>query len=1129
MVAARQKKRQKLFPLLCATLICVAPLVGFTTSSSSSSSSLVAAKGIYVNPSQGEDTDTCGERKDVNLPCRTLGQAYLRAEEGDTIFLAPGVYGKDEGARSSSDSSGPSHPVVFNKSHVYVVPLIPNQRPVIDLALSHTGGPLFDFRNCSQVTLRGVAIRNGNGHGSGKQFLAASGTAQGAQQGGGCLRFVNSEVHVEDVEFSGCRTSGSGGRGGAVYIQDSRVIFSRCVFRNNTADLGGVVFAEGNAWTMANFENSLFIHNRAAVAGGVASAHTQGGQLTWDNCTFQHSAAAFGGVVETGDVSVNLFSRSQFENSIATNAGGIVYGYWSSHTLLQNCTALRSHAAVFGGSLFCRNRCRLHLSGVSFQNSTSGRGGGVMSIHEDTHALLSSVAVRDAGAQERGGAIETGGGANLTLFGGHIQRSSASRGGAIFATGDSSVEVRFSSIANCRAELGGGVFLNTTRGKRSSLFGQATFLRNSAWRGSAIYSSAPVRLENVSFVENQAQDGDLAARGTIYLKEEEEEEEEEEGSTGQVVKSSCDFFETALDVTSLRFVGNRVMGGPGSGIFWDTRQSVRGGACRAEDIAERIVKEVEDLGEHEHFLASNPQGFIVETAQAVSPGAPFDLRIQAVDAFGQTLKGTHQGVRVTVRPAVVGIILFQNVSSPSYQGVATGDGVLVARNLVIDAAPETEIVLEVHGNASTLSDPMPVSVVVGPCPSGHAYSPAGRRCIPECDETFLTYEVEACSRYDTERWIRYAWAWSRPSDGRGGEGEGDWWKVTGSGPLCAGGLAKPEDRAVSCWFVSPHSVVARSFFASASVALAAHAVAAAFLLAYYNEKCVRLGQPACGLLILLGNTLCLAYVFVSVGRPSGTLCTSRLLLLGVGFTLAFGSMLIKAHRLSDILDNKNLEKARRLKQLTVLFSAVMALDVATLALVALVWPLAVRASHRQEGYATVEESACFQSNEAAMLCLCLMKLLQGIAGIASAWKAAKVGRLSREARLVCAALFEWLVSIGITVVAVVLLRLDAYPAYALSCSCILFCTCVSLGLVVLPSLLQTILEPWLSSGMTEKDSSTMLHFFTAYSQFKEGEVKDAKRDEAQRERSSQLQTQSVSLPVLMATSASECASVNVSI
>ena len=116
-------------------------------------------KGVYVHPTEGSDTEACG--LSLQKMCRTLGAAYNRTDDGDTVFLGPGVY-RNERDRNVGDLVGGSR--AFTRSQVYVVPLHEGQsgwtKPVIDLGYS---GLLFDFKGASDVTLRNIIIARGSG------------------------------------------------------------------------------------------------------------------------------------------------------------------------------------------------------------------------------------------------------------------------------------------------------------------------------------------------------------------------------------------------------------------------------------------------------------------------------------------------------------------------------------------------------------------------------------------------------------------------------------------------------------------------------------------------------------------------------------------------------------------------------------------------------------------------------------------------------------------------------------------------------------------------------------------------------------------------------------------------------
>jgi len=121
---------------------------------------------------------------------------------------------------------------------------------------------------------------------------------------GGALRITSADPVVTECTFD----NHSGGSGGAVYVMESGVLFSACVFTRNQADIdGGAVYCEGDR-AFPTFVECRFSDNRANAGGGIAIRPTtvvepDATPLRVEECVFQRNEAAgtqAGGAIHIG-------------------------------------------------------------------------------------------------------------------------------------------------------------------------------------------------------------------------------------------------------------------------------------------------------------------------------------------------------------------------------------------------------------------------------------------------------------------------------------------------------------------------------------------------------------------------------------------------------------------------------------------------------------------------------------------------------------------------------------------------------------------------------------------------------------------------------------------------------------
>ncbi|MBD3348443.1 MAG: T9SS type A sorting domain-containing protein [Candidatus Eisenbacteria bacterium] len=176
---------------------------------------------------------------------------------------------------------------------------------------------------------------------------------------GGAVYCLGSSPLFADCVFEGnsSGTPGSGGRGGAVYAEQSHIVVEGCLFRDNTGDDGAGMFTR---YSTASIRNSRFLDNVATHGGGGLRILSDGGTIT--GCTFAgNTAPVYGGGVYF------CYSSPVFRNcTLAYNAasqGGGAYGYDATPTFTNCIVAHSPEGAAFycpGASAFTIEHCCIY-------------------------------------------------------------------------------------------------------------------------------------------------------------------------------------------------------------------------------------------------------------------------------------------------------------------------------------------------------------------------------------------------------------------------------------------------------------------------------------------------------------------------------------------------------------------------------------------------------------------------------------------------------------------------------------------------------------------------------------------------------------------------------------------------
>ena len=202
-------------------------------------------------------------------------------------------------------------------------------------------------------TLNGVTVHFAEGDYTVSQTLPLTGYSEGVEitfdgngavlDGGDAVGLLNItanvDMHVRNMTF---QHGSVADQGGAVRLnrKDSKLDFTGCSFKNNSALNGGAVAVMGAAGStdedlQVSFTNCLFASNTATApssgtTGGAAvlvSAGTGGGIVSFNNCRFDQNMAPQGASLYTSSKAAVFFNGCTFYFEQATGTASGIGGY----------------------------------------------------------------------------------------------------------------------------------------------------------------------------------------------------------------------------------------------------------------------------------------------------------------------------------------------------------------------------------------------------------------------------------------------------------------------------------------------------------------------------------------------------------------------------------------------------------------------------------------------------------------------------------------------------------------------------------------------------------------------------------------------------------------------------------
>lgn len=270
----------------------------------------------------------------IDNPYKTFKQALDNASDGDTIYIASGIYNSPK-----QDIS-----LVINKT-LTIKAL--GENVVFDGEYQNS---LFTIDK-DNVVLDGLTFKNGK------------------NTNGGALYFSNaSNTQILNSVFMD-NEAGSSGNGGAIYFgpdsQNNTIINS--TFRNNVATFfGAVVF-----WYSSN--NKVL------------------------DCEFISNSGTYGSAMIFYYSSNNTVMNSTFRNNRATNGNGAINFWACDSTSVINSTFLNNRASGYGGALgFMSFSDRNNIINSTFIGNRASDGGGAIYMgYTSTNYILNSIFINN--------------------------------------------------------------------------------------------------------------------------------------------------------------------------------------------------------------------------------------------------------------------------------------------------------------------------------------------------------------------------------------------------------------------------------------------------------------------------------------------------------------------------------------------------------------------------------------------------------------------------------------------------------------------------------------------------------------------------------------------------------------
>ncbi|DAZ96520.1 TPA: hypothetical protein N0F65_008071 [Lagenidium giganteum] len=316
--------------------------------------------------------------------------------------------------------------------------------------------------------------------------------------------------------------------------------------------------------------------------------------------------------------------------------------------------------------------------------------------------------------------------------------------------------------------------------------------------------------------------------------------------------------------------------------------------------------------------------------------------------------------------------------------------------------------------------------------------------LPSCDGSFYTYTVDACDA-NAKRQVTFQWMIPDPAN-------------ASLSLECVGGVALPKPVTLDCDFTPTSS----SPFIGVTVvsALQMALIVGAMGWVYYRREqpIVKRSQFEFLELMLLGGLqLCIATVFYG-GSPSSVRCALRPVLLSTGFTLLFGSLVVKSIRVYRVFLSGAMKRVvvttKDMYKILNVMLLVDALVIAAWYIVDFPGPALTNEQLVVLNGGTVTNASCLSYSIIFSVLLIFWKAILLAMGIFFSFKIRKVPSDFQESFWIFSAAVVVLFGSVLVLPLAYMVEMPATQFYAIFASSVLGCSALVIGFMLVPKVMR---------------------------------------------------------------------------
>ena len=271
---------------------------------------------------------------------------------------------------------------------------------------SGNGNMDIDFKG-KAITVRGQDVNEPN-----LVTINCGGTANKPHRG-----FIFRNYEIAKSVLSGITiTGGYADQGGAIYCSDCvRSSITNCVFKSNTASLGGAIYASNAS---PNITNCTFSQNRADAGGAIYNNSQFSGCIPdiTGSIFYNNTSNYNGGAIYNYGPAAPILTKCIFESNHSNGGGGAIRNYQINNMTATNCIFTTNSAVTYGGAIRNSSGGNNKLTNCTFFANYAQNGNSIACTADDDGASLGgSFQILNCIVIDGGGEIFNGDGSTINV------------------------------------------------------------------------------------------------------------------------------------------------------------------------------------------------------------------------------------------------------------------------------------------------------------------------------------------------------------------------------------------------------------------------------------------------------------------------------------------------------------------------------------------------------------------------------------------------------------------------------------------------------------------------------------------------------------------------------------------